>query len=68
MERNLFYWIFLFGCLHESSVKGKIVSPLLSDLPSRTEKEREIWEKSNMSVPNLRLKNWISYNKQRLNE
>lgn len=55
MERKVFYWIFLLGCLHESSVTGKIVSQLPSRLPSRTDQNvgREIWEKSNPTVGNI---------------
>ena len=63
MERKLFYWIFVFGCLHNSSANGKIVSLLTSYLSPRTDRnvERKLWEKSNKSVANLRLANSISY-------
>lgn len=30
MDRKLFYWIFLFGCLHGASAQGKNVSRLPS--------------------------------------
>lgn len=57
MERKLLYWIFVFGCFHESFVKGKIVSPLPSYLPSRTERrERNLGKVKHV---NLRLTNSI---------
>lgn len=59
MERKLFLCIFVFGCLHKSSVKGKIVSQLPPYLPSGTEHnvERNL---GTVKHVNLGLTNWIT--------